>query len=162
MQRGFHVASPHWLILCSNTCSNTLHAASRNQDHFGRENWDHQLKLAVAWNRVDIARSEIFTDDHDWKVWPNLCCLLVRLTACQACGYGGHLSPWLCLGRVLKGFLLDPELPVCSQELFFKSALKHPKHTQRQLLFNSKPVFLITHLEPKIPLDSSSLWPLLK
>uniref|UniRef100_A0A8C4YLS2 Transient receptor potential cation channel subfamily M member 2 n=1 Tax=Gopherus evgoodei TaxID=1825980 RepID=A0A8C4YLS2_9SAUR len=30
-------------------------------------NWDHQLKLAVAWNRVDIARSEIFTDDHEWK-----------------------------------------------------------------------------------------------
>ncbi|KAM6258365.1 transient receptor potential cation channel subfamily M member 2 isoform 1-T2 [Porphyrio hochstetteri] len=41
--------------------------ASRNQDHFGHENWDHQLKLAVAWNRVDIARSEIFTDDHKWK-----------------------------------------------------------------------------------------------
>uniref|UniRef100_A0A8D0EZ90 Transient receptor potential cation channel subfamily M member 2 n=1 Tax=Strix occidentalis caurina TaxID=311401 RepID=A0A8D0EZ90_STROC len=40
---------------------------SRNQDHFGHENWDHQLKLAVAWNRVDIARSEIFTDDHEWK-----------------------------------------------------------------------------------------------
>ncbi|XP_064021101.1 transient receptor potential cation channel subfamily M member 2 isoform X5 [Pogoniulus pusillus] len=42
--------------------------ASQNQDHFGRENWDHQLKLAVAWNRVDIARSEIFTDDHEWKL----------------------------------------------------------------------------------------------
>uniref|UniRef100_A0A8C4YLQ5 Transient receptor potential cation channel subfamily M member 2 n=1 Tax=Gopherus evgoodei TaxID=1825980 RepID=A0A8C4YLQ5_9SAUR len=41
--------------------------ASRNHDHFGHENWDHQLKLAVAWNRVDIARSEIFTDDHEWK-----------------------------------------------------------------------------------------------
>lgn len=54
------------IIFCSNTC--TLHAASRNQDHFGHENWDHQLKLAVAWNRVDIARSEIFTDDHEWKV----------------------------------------------------------------------------------------------
>ncbi|OXB58661.1 hypothetical protein ASZ78_003628 [Callipepla squamata] len=44
-----------------------LFKASRNQDHFGRENWDHQLKLAVAWNRVDIARSEIFTDDYEWK-----------------------------------------------------------------------------------------------
>ncbi|NWU97559.1 TRPM2 protein, partial [Upupa epops] len=44
-----------------------LFKASRNQDHFGRENWDHQLKLAVAWNRVDIARSEIFTDDNEWK-----------------------------------------------------------------------------------------------
>ncbi|MBZ3871426.1 Transient receptor potential cation channel subfamily M member 2 [Sciurus carolinensis] len=41
--------------------------ASRSQDHFGHENWDHQLKLAVAWNRVDIARSEIFTDQWQWK-----------------------------------------------------------------------------------------------
>ncbi|XP_061490401.1 transient receptor potential cation channel subfamily M member 2 isoform X2 [Rhineura floridana] len=41
--------------------------ASQYRDHFGHENWDHQLKLAVAWNRVDIARSEIFTDDHEWK-----------------------------------------------------------------------------------------------
>lgn len=70
------MVSSHWVIPCSNTCS--LHAASRNQDHFGRENWDHQLKLAVAWNRVDIARSEIFTDDHDWKVQPHLCCLVAQ------------------------------------------------------------------------------------
>uniref|UniRef100_A0A8C4KZ87 Transient receptor potential cation channel subfamily M member 2 n=1 Tax=Equus asinus asinus TaxID=83772 RepID=A0A8C4KZ87_EQUAS len=42
-------------------------AASRSHDHFGHENWDHQLKLAVAWNRVDIARSEIFTDERQWK-----------------------------------------------------------------------------------------------
>lgn len=45
-----------------------LPAASRSHDHFGHENWDHQLKLAVAWNRVDIARSEIFTDERQWKV----------------------------------------------------------------------------------------------
>lgn len=45
-------------------------AASQSHDHFGHENWDHQLKLAVAWNRVDIARSEIFTDERQWKVWP--------------------------------------------------------------------------------------------
>ncbi|XP_066433176.1 transient receptor potential cation channel subfamily M member 2 [Eleutherodactylus coqui] len=41
--------------------------ASLIHDQQGHENWDHQLKLAVAWNRVDIARSEIFTDDHQWK-----------------------------------------------------------------------------------------------
>ncbi|XP_032986871.1 transient receptor potential cation channel subfamily M member 2 isoform X2 [Rhinolophus ferrumequinum] len=41
--------------------------ASRSRDHFGHENWDHQLKLAVAWNRVDIARSEIFTEERQWK-----------------------------------------------------------------------------------------------
>uniref|UniRef100_A0A8B9PZT3 Transient receptor potential cation channel subfamily M member 2 n=1 Tax=Apteryx owenii TaxID=8824 RepID=A0A8B9PZT3_APTOW len=64
--KGFQGASSCWVnIFCSNPC--TLHAASRNRDHFGHENWDHQLKLAVAWNRVDIARSEIFTDDHEWR-----------------------------------------------------------------------------------------------
>ncbi|MXQ82247.1 hypothetical protein E5288_WYG010932 [Bos mutus] len=41
--------------------------ASRSLDHFGHENWDHQLNLAVAWNRVDIAQSEIFTDERQWK-----------------------------------------------------------------------------------------------
>ncbi|CAI9558338.1 unnamed protein product, partial [Staurois parvus] len=41
--------------------------ASLRLDQQGHENWEHQLKLAVAWNRVDIARSEIFTDDHQWK-----------------------------------------------------------------------------------------------
>ena len=45
-----------------------LPTASRSLDHFGHENWDHQLKLAVAWNRVDIAQSEIFTDERQWKV----------------------------------------------------------------------------------------------
>lgn len=45
-----------------------LPIASRSLDHFGHENWDHQLNLAVAWNRVDIARSEIFTDERQWKV----------------------------------------------------------------------------------------------
>ncbi|KAG8432778.1 hypothetical protein GDO86_017135 [Hymenochirus boettgeri] len=44
-----------------------LFKASISYDHQGHENSDHQLKLAVAWNRVDIARSEIFTDDHQWK-----------------------------------------------------------------------------------------------
>ncbi|XP_006876843.1 PREDICTED: transient receptor potential cation channel subfamily M member 2 [Chrysochloris asiatica] len=41
--------------------------ASRNHDHFCHQNWDYQLKLAVAWNRVDIARSEIFADEWQWK-----------------------------------------------------------------------------------------------
>ncbi|KAM8934160.1 transient receptor potential cation channel subfamily M member 2 [Pelodytes ibericus] len=41
--------------------------ASLSHDQQGHENWDQQLKLAVAWNRVDIARSEIFTDERQWK-----------------------------------------------------------------------------------------------
>ncbi|XP_053312744.1 transient receptor potential cation channel subfamily M member 2-like [Spea bombifrons] len=41
--------------------------ASRSTDHYGQENWDHQLKLAVSWNRPDIAETQIFTDDWSWK-----------------------------------------------------------------------------------------------
>ena len=31
-----------------------------------------ELKLAVAWNRVDIAKSEIFNGDVEWKVSPSI------------------------------------------------------------------------------------------
>ncbi|XP_067834560.1 transient receptor potential cation channel subfamily M member 2, partial [Heptranchias perlo] len=41
--------------------------ASSSHGHQGQENLDHQLKLAVAWNRVDIAKSNIFTDDKQCK-----------------------------------------------------------------------------------------------
>ncbi|XP_036395897.1 transient receptor potential cation channel subfamily M member 2 [Megalops cyprinoides] len=41
--------------------------ASRTSDSLGRENWERQLELAVAWNRVDIAKSEIFTEESQWK-----------------------------------------------------------------------------------------------
>ena len=27
-----------------------------------------QLKLALAWNRIDVAKSEIFTDETKWQV----------------------------------------------------------------------------------------------
>ncbi|KAJ8392633.1 hypothetical protein AAFF_G00073070 [Aldrovandia affinis] len=41
--------------------------ASKSSDSLGRENWEQQLELAVAWNRVDIAESEIFTEESQWK-----------------------------------------------------------------------------------------------
>lgn len=31
-------------------------------------NRGRQLQLAVAWNRVDIAESELFTEESKWKV----------------------------------------------------------------------------------------------
>lgn len=31
-----------------------------------------ELKLAVAWNRVDIAKSDIFNGDVEWKVGENV------------------------------------------------------------------------------------------
>lgn len=34
----------------------------------GAENWKRQLELAIAWNRVDIAKTEIFTEESQWRV----------------------------------------------------------------------------------------------
>ncbi|XP_077072333.1 transient receptor potential cation channel subfamily M member 2-like isoform X3 [Siphateles boraxobius] len=42
--------------------------ASRSDEHAGRQSWKRQLELAVAWNRVDIAQSEIFTEESQWTV----------------------------------------------------------------------------------------------
>ncbi|KAM4609093.1 transient receptor potential cation channel subfamily M member 2 [Polymixia lowei] len=41
--------------------------ASKNSESLGRESWERQLELAVAWNRVDIAETEIFTEESQWK-----------------------------------------------------------------------------------------------
>ncbi|XP_062313277.1 transient receptor potential cation channel subfamily M member 2 isoform X2 [Osmerus eperlanus] len=41
--------------------------ASRTCEPPGGAGWAGQLELAVAWNRVDIAESEIFTENSQWK-----------------------------------------------------------------------------------------------
>ncbi|XP_072541667.1 transient receptor potential cation channel subfamily M member 2 [Salminus brasiliensis] len=41
--------------------------ASRSSFSVGKQNRERQLELAVAWNRVDIAESEIFTEESQWK-----------------------------------------------------------------------------------------------
>ncbi|KAJ8350040.1 hypothetical protein SKAU_G00251700 [Synaphobranchus kaupii] len=41
--------------------------ASRSSGSPGQETWEQELELAVAWNRVDIAKSEIFTEESQWK-----------------------------------------------------------------------------------------------
>uniref|UniRef100_A0A6Q2WPK8 Transient receptor potential cation channel subfamily M member 2 n=1 Tax=Esox lucius TaxID=8010 RepID=A0A6Q2WPK8_ESOLU len=41
--------------------------ANRSSGSEGRESWERQLELAVAWNRVDIAKSDIFTEESQWK-----------------------------------------------------------------------------------------------
>ncbi|XP_047456105.1 transient receptor potential cation channel subfamily M member 2 [Mugil cephalus] len=33
----------------------------------GIESWKRQLELAIAWNRVDLAETEIFTEESQWK-----------------------------------------------------------------------------------------------
>ncbi|XP_068559379.1 transient receptor potential cation channel subfamily M member 2 [Cebidichthys violaceus] len=41
--------------------------ASRTSETLGIESWKRQLELAIAWNRVDIAETEIFTEESQWK-----------------------------------------------------------------------------------------------
>ncbi|XP_062390194.1 transient receptor potential cation channel subfamily M member 2-like [Sardina pilchardus] len=41
--------------------------ASRSEENAGQRAWERQLELAVAWNRVDIAESEIFTEESQWQ-----------------------------------------------------------------------------------------------
>ncbi|XP_078514877.1 transient receptor potential cation channel subfamily M member 2-like isoform X2 [Lissotriton helveticus] len=41
--------------------------ASQSMDYKGHENWAYQLKLAVVWNRLDIAKSGIFNSEWSWK-----------------------------------------------------------------------------------------------
>lgn len=45
----------------------TLPAACKSHSQEAQDYLD-ELKLAVAWDRVDIARSEIFNGDVEWKV----------------------------------------------------------------------------------------------
>ncbi|KAM4731283.1 transient receptor potential cation channel subfamily M member 2 [Anableps anableps] len=41
--------------------------ASRTGESRGAESWRRQLELAIAWNRVDLAETEIFTEESQWK-----------------------------------------------------------------------------------------------
>ncbi|XP_042350815.1 transient receptor potential cation channel subfamily M member 2 [Plectropomus leopardus] len=41
--------------------------ASKTSVLLGTESWKRQLELAIAWNRVDIAETEIFTEESQWK-----------------------------------------------------------------------------------------------
>ncbi|XP_061736092.1 transient receptor potential cation channel subfamily M member 2 [Nerophis ophidion] len=44
-----------------------LFKASRASESQRVEGWRRQLELAIVWNRVDIAATEIFTDESQWK-----------------------------------------------------------------------------------------------
>ncbi|XP_076603767.1 transient receptor potential cation channel subfamily M member 2 [Chaetodon auriga] len=41
--------------------------ASRTSESLGIDSWKRQLELAIAWNRADIAETEIFTEESQWK-----------------------------------------------------------------------------------------------
>uniref|UniRef100_A0A8C4FF86 Transient receptor potential cation channel, subfamily M, member 2 n=1 Tax=Dicentrarchus labrax TaxID=13489 RepID=A0A8C4FF86_DICLA len=40
---------------------------SRTSESLGMDSWKRQLELAIAWNRVDIAETEIFTEESQWR-----------------------------------------------------------------------------------------------
>jgi len=43
-----------------------------------KDNRMHQMKLALAWNRIDVAKDEIFSDNaYYWKV--DLFCLFAYM-----------------------------------------------------------------------------------
>ena len=50
-------------VMCVCVCSSACKSQSQEAQDFLDE-----LKLAVAWNRVDIAKSDIFNGDVEWKV----------------------------------------------------------------------------------------------
>ncbi|XP_035762623.1 transient receptor potential cation channel subfamily M member 2 [Neolamprologus brichardi] len=41
--------------------------ASRSSEFLEVECWNRQLELAITWDRVDIAETEIFTEESQWK-----------------------------------------------------------------------------------------------
>ena len=50
-----------------------------------------QLNLALAWNRIDVAKSEIFTDETHWTVSSTLCCFHSRATFRHMLGNPGKV-----------------------------------------------------------------------
>uniref|UniRef100_A0A8C5D4X4 Transient receptor potential cation channel, subfamily M, member 5 n=1 Tax=Gouania willdenowi TaxID=441366 RepID=A0A8C5D4X4_GOUWI len=53
-------------ILCVCVCVCVCSSACKSQSQEAQDFLD-ELKLAVAWNRVDIAKSDIFNGDVEWK-----------------------------------------------------------------------------------------------
>lgn len=41
--------------------------ASKARESREAESWKRQLGLAIAWNRVDLAETDIFTEENSWK-----------------------------------------------------------------------------------------------
>lgn len=54
------------LTFCA-VCVSVRVSACKSQSQEAQDFLD-ELKLAVAWNRVDIAKSDIFNGDVEWKV----------------------------------------------------------------------------------------------
>ncbi|XP_072300499.1 transient receptor potential cation channel subfamily M member 2 [Eucyclogobius newberryi] len=105
--------------------------ASRRGEGKVSEDSQRQLELAVAWNRVDIAKTEIFTDESQWKS--------KQLHSAMFSALVGNKPEFVSLllenGVSLWDFLLEDtlcelykQLPNC---LFLRRLVKHANSSQR-------------------------------
>lgn len=60
----------------------TFPSANKSQSQEAQDFLD-ELKLAVAWNRVDIAKSEIFNGDVEWTVRHSWFYINVTINHCK-------------------------------------------------------------------------------
>ncbi|KAM6985111.1 transient receptor potential cation channel subfamily M member 2 [Aplochiton taeniatus] len=99
--------------------------ASQGSECVGRGSWEQQLELAVAWNRVDIAESEIFTEESQWKSCDLHQAMLSALVGHRPRFVRLLLENGVCLRQFFKdeGTLLElySQLPNC---LFFHKLVK--------------------------------------
>ncbi|XP_063743322.1 transient receptor potential cation channel subfamily M member 2 [Eleginops maclovinus] len=110
--------------------------ASRTRETHGTESWKRQLELAIAWNRVDIAETEIFTEERQWKSsdlhWAMFSALVGNKPE--------FVSLLLENGVSLRDFLQDEEtlcelykqLPAC---IFLRKLAKRVHSTHRKKAF---------------------------
>uniref|UniRef100_A0A8C3ARZ7 Transient receptor potential cation channel, subfamily M, member 2 n=1 Tax=Cyclopterus lumpus TaxID=8103 RepID=A0A8C3ARZ7_CYCLU len=79
--------------------------ASRTSETLGIESWKRQLELAITWNRVDIAETEIFTEESQW----NSCDLHSAMFSALVGNKPQFVSLLLENGVSLRDFLQDEE-----------------------------------------------------
>ncbi|XP_033100604.1 transient receptor potential cation channel subfamily M member-like 2 [Anneissia japonica] len=128
-----------------------------------------QLKLTLVWNRIDIAKSELFTDDKDWKKGELYSALHYSLVHNQV----DFVKLFLECGVCLKGFLTVQELThlyneVKEKTLIYKYLNKQKGKDTRKFnladvgkiivemtMDSYEPLYLTDRYFPKSPTDIS-------
>ncbi|KAM7407582.1 hypothetical protein PAMA_003348 [Pampus argenteus] len=136
--------------------------ASRTNESLVTEAWKRQLELAIAWNRVDIAETEIFTEESQWKSSD----LHWAMSSALVGNKPQFVSLLLENGVSLRDFLNEDENKLCElyNELpscFFlrklvkrvhspKSPMKQVFGIRRQALNTDKDSISMTHVSDEI------------
>ncbi|KAJ7992802.1 hypothetical protein DPEC_G00282470 [Dallia pectoralis] len=108
--------------------------ANRNRVCEERESWERQLELAVAWNRVDIAQSDIFTEESQWKSSDLHQSMISALLGNKHQFVRLFLENGVCLKQFLREdstlILLYNQLPTCC--FFLRLLVKRIRRTDAQ------------------------------